>query len=516
MSDLATIGIAGAGAMGRGIAELAAREGFAVRLHDARDGGAEAAIAAIEEALRRDVAKGRIDAADAESIRSHLAPATLAETARADLVIEAIVEDLAAKQALFAAIEASARPETVIATNTSSLSVAALARDLRDPGRFAGLHFFNPPTRMRIVEIVRGPATRDATLAALHSLAERLGQHAVLVGDTPGFLVNHLGRGYVGESLRILDEGVATPAALDAIAKGALGFRMGPCELLDLVGLDVSAEVTRQLWRGFDEEPRFRLAPIAEARVAAGLLGRKSGRGFYDYGPDGRSVTPPPEDRGAAPLPVRLVGMAEAVAADVARLFPAALLADDPAAVPVVAPIGTDVASEACRHGLDPATTVGIDPVFTGVVTVAATDEARAAGVAAAIRATGREAIAVRDGGGMPAQRIAAMIVLVAAEAARHGIAGPADIDAAARLALAYPRGPLELGDRVGPARIAVIAAGFHALTGDARWRPSPWLDARILEGLPLSPSPGVAGDPKLTGTGGRDDNHPLPPPKRD
>jgi 3-hydroxybutyryl-CoA dehydrogenase len=476
--------------MGRGIAELATRQGFAVRLHDARPGATETAIATIGEALRRDVAKGRIAAADADAIRSRLAAATLVDTARADLVIEAIVEDLAAKQALFAAIEASARIEAVIATNTSSLSIAALSSDLRDPGRFAGFHFFNPPTRMRIVEIVRGPATRQATLDLLHAVADRLGQHAILVGDTPGFLVNHVGRGYVGESLRILDEGIATPAVLDAIARGALGFRMGPCELLDLVGLDVSAEVTRQVWRGFDEEPRFRLAPIAEARVAAGLLGRKTGRGFYDYGADGRALPPPTEDRGAAPVPVRLIGMSEALAADVAGLFPAALLGTDPTAVPVVAPIGTDVATEARRHGLDPSLTVGVDPIFTGIVTLAGSDPARVAGVAATVRATGREAVTIGDGDGMPAQRIAAMIVLVAAEAARRGLATPADIDTAARLALAYPRGPLALGDAVGPARIAAMAAGFHALTGDPRWRPSPWLDERVHHARPLSTLP--------------------------
>jgi 3-hydroxybutyryl-CoA dehydrogenase len=495
MSGIATIGIVGAGAMGRGIAELAARQGFAVRLTDARDGAAEAALAAIGTTLDRDVAKGRLGTAEADAIRCRLAPASLADVANADVVVEAIVEDLAAKRSLFAAVEAGAPAGTIIATNTSSLSVAALARDLRDPGRFAGLHFFNPPTRMRIVEIVRGPATSEAAVAALEDVAARLGQHAVRVGDTPGFLVNHLGRGYTGEALRILDEGVATPAALDAIARGALGFRMGPCELLDLTGLDVSAEVTRQVWRGFGEEPRFRLAPIADARVAAGLLGRKSGAGFYAYDAGGRAVGLPPEQDTATPTSVRLVGIPDAYAAEVAALFPAGCAGDDPAAVAVVAPVGTDVATEARRRGLDPVTTVGIDPVFTDVVTVAAGDEGRAAGVAASVRSTGRDAIVVRDGG-MPAQRLATMIVLVACDAAGRGLAPPADIDAATRLALAYPLGPLELADRIGPARVAAMAAGFHALTGDPRWRPSRWLDDHIRDDRPLSALPGTGAPP--------------------
>jgi 3-hydroxybutyryl-CoA dehydrogenase len=404
MSAIATIGVIGAGAMGRGIAELAARQGFTARLNDVRDGAAEAALATIAGTLDRDVEKGRLVRTDADAIRARITAASLLDTARCDLIVEAIVEDLAAKQALLAAIEAEARPDAILATNTSSLSVAKIGENLRHPGRFAGLHFFNPPIRMRVVEVVRAPATADGTIAALRTVADRLGQRAFLVGDTPGFLVNHLGRGYVGEALRILDEGAATPAELDTIARNALGFRMGPCELLDLTGLDVSAEVTRQVWRGFDEEPRFRLAPIAEARVAAGLLGRKSGRGFYEYGADG-------------------------------KMLPAAAKA---------APTGTA-------------------PVVPDLATV-------------------------------PAQRLAAMIVLVGCDAAGRDIASPADIDAAAKLALAWPRGPLALGDAIGAARIAAIAAELHILTGDPCWRPSPWLDAHVAAGT------------KLTSTYGGDD----------
>lgn len=493
MTAIDIIGVVGAGAMGRGIAELAARQGFAVRLTDTRDGAADAALDAIGGALRRDVEKGRLAAPETAAIQGRLATATLVDVAAADLVIEAIVEDLAAKRALFAAIEAAARPDALLATNTSSLSVARIGEGLGHPGRFAGMHFFNPPTRMQMVEIVRAPATNDDTIAALRGVADRLGRHAVVVGDTPGFLVNHLGRGMTGEALRILDDGAAEPAALDAIATGALGFRMGPCALLDLVGLDVSLAASEQIWRGFGEEPRFRPAPVARARVAAGLLGRKSGRGFYAYDTDGKAIAEDSEVDSAEPVAVRLVG----AAAEIGGLFPPALVADDPSAVPVVAPLGTDVAAEAQRHGLAPGASVAVDPVFADVVTVAAADPALAARVAATIRAGGRAAVTARGNGGMPAQRLAAMIVLVAADAAGRGLAPPAEIDMAARLALGYPRGPLALGDAVGPARIAAIAAGLHALTGDPRWRPSPWLDARIAAGA------------KLTGPSGGDDHPP-------
>jgi len=499
MTGIAAIGVVGAGAMGRGIAELAARGGFGVRLHDAAAGAAERAVATIGDALRRDVEKGRLDASEAAAIGGRVSPAALDAVARADLVIEAIAEDLAAKQDLFRRIDAAAPPETILATNTSSLSVARIAEAVRDPGRFAGLHFFNPPTRMRVVEIVRGANTRDRTIAALEAVAGRLGQRAFLVGDTPGFLVNHLGRGYVGEALRLLDEGVATAAEIDAIAKGALGFRMGPFELLDLTGLDVTAEVTRQIWAGFGEEPRFALAPVAERRVAAGLLGRKTGRGFYDYDSDGRMLAHPGNEGETPPVdavltPVRLVGIPPDLLPGVTALFPPELVTSDSGAIAIVGPVGADTATEARRHGLDPGRTVGVDPVFTGVAVLSGCVRGVSAGVVdavqgvvAAIRAVRRTVVVVPDDKGMPAQRLAAMIVLIAADAAARGISLPADIDAAPRLALAWPRGPLELGDRVGAVRISAIAAGIHALTGAPRWRPSAWLDDRAKAGARLA-----------------------------
>lgn len=500
MMAVATVGVVGAGAMGRGIAELAARSGFDVRIHDAAHGAAGRALAIIGDALRRDVEKGRLEASQADAILSRIAAASLVAAAGADLVIEAVVEDLAVKQALFRALYAAARPDAILATNTSSLPVARLAEAVRDPGRFAGFHFFNPPTRMRVVEIVRGPETREETVVALRAVAARLGQRAFLVGDTPGFLVNHLGRGYVGEALRLLEDGAAAPAEIDAIARGALGFRMGPFELLDLTGLDVTAEVTRQIWRGFGEEPRFALAPIAERRVAAGLLGRKTGRGFYEYDSDGkvRAASPaaaPVVD--GAPAPVRLVGIPHDLLPGVAALFPRELVTSQTDSIAVTGPIGTDTATDALRHGLDPRDVVGVDPVFPGVAVVSGIDPRRLAAVSMAVRAASKTVIVVSDGKGMPAQRLAAMIVLIAAECAARGLSVPADIDAAPRLALNWPRGPLELGDMVGAARISAIAAGLHALTGEARWRPSAWLDARAKAGKSLAePSNGSAPAP--------------------
>ncbi len=476
--------------MGRGIAELAARSGLAVSLHDAIPGAAAKAIATIGEALQRDAEKGRLTHDQAATIQAAVREGSLDTVAASDLVIEAIVENLDAKRALFREIAATARRDAILATNTSSLSVAAIAEAVPDPSRFAGLHFFNPPTRMRIVEIVRAPGTAPATVAKLEVVAARLGQRAFIVGDTPGFLVNHIGRGYSGEALRMLDEGIAPPQTLDRIARGALHFRMGPFELLDLTGIDITAAVTEQVWRGFGEEPRFRLAPIAKARVAAGLLGRKSSRGFYQYDASGKPLTLPELPPDAAPAKLRLAGVPDDLRETLGALLPSGLATDDLSAAAVVLPIGTSVTAKAEHLDLDPKRAVGIDPLFTGLVTLAPTDRtdpALLAAAAASYAAGGREVAIVRDGPGMPAQRIATMMVLIACDAVARGIGTPADIDDAAKRALGYPLGPLELGDAVGPLRVTEIAAGLFDLTGDPRWRPSHWLIERVRTGRRLA-----------------------------
>ena len=281
--DVRTVGIVGAGAMGRGIAQVAAAGGFAVKLFDSRPGACDEAVAFVAGMLARQVEKGRMDAAAAESAKARLhSVPDPADFASCDLVVEAIVEDLSAKQALFRQLEEIALDTTILATNTSSLSVTEIAAVCKAPERVAGLHFFNPVPLMDLVEVVSGLRTAGWVVETLLDVAGRMGKKAVRVEDTPGFLVNHVGRGYGPEALRILSEGIAGPAEIDRIMRAA-GFRMGPFELFDLTGLDVSQPVTEAIHAQFYDDPIYRPSVIGRRRMAAGLLGRKTGRGFYDY-----------------------------------------------------------------------------------------------------------------------------------------------------------------------------------------------------------------------------------------
>lgn len=278
------IGLVGCGAMGQGIAQLAACSGRDVHLFDTRLGAARDACERIAYELARQVERGRLDAQQVAEAMERLHPVdSLEALAECALVVEAIVEDLAAKQTLFRQLEGLLDARALIVSNTSSLSITAIAAACRDPGRVAGLHFFNPVPRMRLVEVVPGLMTRGTVVERLLALVHDLGHQPVRVQDAPGFLVNHAGRAYGTEALRILAEGVATPEQVDALLRDGAGFPMGPFELMDLVGLDVSVPVMESIYHQYYEEPRYRPHPLARQRLAAGHLGRKSGRGFHAY-----------------------------------------------------------------------------------------------------------------------------------------------------------------------------------------------------------------------------------------
>ena len=501
MSEIASVGIVGTGAMGRGIAQIAAQAGLEVRLYDANAQAVDAACAALAEVWEKLAAKGKMDAGQAAAARARLKPcSTLQELAGCELVVEAIVERLDAKRELFAALEDIVGDRCILATNTSSLSVTAIAAACRQPQRVAGFHFFNPVPLMKVVEVIDGLRTSPATGDALMALARRMGHEPVRAKDMPGFIVNHAGRGMNTEGLRIAQEAVASFDQVDAIMREQAGFRMGPFELLDLTALDVSHPVMESIYRQFYDEARFRPSPITAGRLSGGLLGRKAGEGFYRY-EDGRKVVAPEPPAPPAPgglsvwvSPAHEQGQAMAVAL-CRRLGATLQTGSDPGhdSLIVVTPYGEDASTAASEQGLDPRRTVAID-MLHGVdqprrrtLMVTPATEARWRDAAHGLFASdGVPVSVIRDSPGFVAQRMVACIVNIACDIAQQRIATPADIDKAVTLGLGYPRGPLAMGDALGAAAILEILRNMQRVTGDMRYRPSLWLQRRVQLGLSL------------------------------
>lgn len=495
--EAGTIGIVGCGQMGAGIAQIAAQAGFRVVLHDSRDGAARAACAALAETWARLVARGRMDAAAATAAGTRLQAAdTLAALAGCEVVIEAIVEQLDAKRALFAQLEAILSADAILATNTSSLSVTAIAAGLARPERVAGFHFFNPVPLMKIVEVIAGVLTAPAVADRLLELGRAWGHTAVRAKDTPGFIVNHAGRGFVTEGLRLEAENVAPIHVIDRVLRDCAGFRLGPFELLDLTGLDVSTPVMESIYHQYYEDPRYRPQPLARTMLAAGLFGRKAGRGFYAYGEDAarpadaRWDGPPARTVWISPVRPELARRAAEIVHACGGTVSSAEQPQADALI-LVTPLGEDSTHCAVEQGLDARRTVAIDLVFDGAERrllmgnpALAPEWAAAAG--ALFAADGTAVDLVRDSAGMIAQRVVAHIVNIACEIAQQGIAAPADIDRAVTLGLGYPHGPLAWGDRIGAARVLEILDTLQGLTGDPRYRPSTWLRRRARLGLSL------------------------------
>jgi 3-hydroxybutyryl-CoA dehydrogenase len=498
--NYANVGIVGTGAMGRGIAQIAVQAGSIIRLMDAQAGAAEKAREAICAQWDKLVEKGRIEAAVAAGHKERLLlAATLADLAECDLVIEAIVERLEVKKTLFAELEALLPAGAVLASNTSSLSVTAIAAGLKHPERLAGYHFFNPVPLMKVVEVIAGLKTSPAVCEGLSQYARQMGHTPVQAQDTPGFIVNHAGRGYNTEALRIVSEGIADFATIDRILRDQAGFKLGPFELMDLTGLDVSHPVMESIYHQYYEEARYRPSVITAQRLAGGMLGRKTGEGFYRYTDGAMQVPPEPPVPQVAEFPPVWVSPRASRRSELLQLLKnlgakiETGASASPQALMLVAPLGFDITTVAVVERLDPARTVGIDMLIDDAATkrrVLATNPATRTDMRDAAHALfardGKAVSVIRDSGGFVTQRVVAAIVNIASDICQQGICSPKDLETAVTLGLGYPMGPLAMGDRYGPTNVLEVLFNMQTVYGDQRYRPSPWLRRRGAIGLSL------------------------------
>lgn len=495
------IGIIGSGAMGRGIAQLFASAGHQVWLHDSRPEAIDQALQFNRELLERSVAKGRMTAETLEAVVARMQPAhRLDELAGCDLLIEAIIEDLEAKQRLFAELERLVSVEAILATNTSSLSVTRIASACAHPERVAGFHFFNPVPLMKLVEVVRGERTAAMVVDRLVQLAEHAGHFPAVTPDTPGFIVNHAGRAYGTEAQRILSEGIATPEQIDRILRDGPGFRMGPFELFDLTGLDISHAVMESVHDQFYQDPRYTPSYLAAQRVAAGLLGRKTGQGYYRYenGQQLRSSEPQHEpvrlDRPfwLDSLDPELRGRIGAVLQQAGAVLESGEVPSE-RAICLITPLGEDASQRIARLGLPGQRTLALD-CFSDLdkrrvlMRQPALDPALEAQARQALSCDGVPVEVINDSPGFVSQRVIASIVNLGCEIAQKGIASLPTLDRAVQVALGYPKGPLGFAEHYGPARILGVLEGLQQCYGqEPRYRPSPWLRRRVQLGLPLA-----------------------------
>ncbi len=494
------VGIVGAGAMGRGIAQIATQAGSHVMMFDMQSGAAEAAQISVSSQWDRMCEKGKLDAAQVASLKSRLRCAgSLDDLASCDLVIEAVVERLDVKTRLMFELEAIVQPRTVLASNTSSLSVTAIAAGLGRPEQVAGFHFFNPVPLMKVVEVIAGIKTCPGVCAALVDYARQMGHTPVKAQDTPGFIVNHAGRAYGTEALRIVNEGVTDFATVDRILKDQIGFKLGPFELMDLTGLDVSHPVMDAIYHQYFEEPRYRPSVITAQRLAGGLLGKKSGKGFYVYDDGVAQVNAEPPAPQVEEIPPVWVSPRAA-----RRMELLTLLRDlgatietgaspSPNALTLVAPLGFDITTMAVVERLDPARTIGIDMLVDDASSkrrVLATNPATRQDMRQAAHALmardGKSVSVIKDSGGFVSQRVVAGIVNIGSDICQQGICTPEDLESGVTLGLGYPRGPLAMGNVYGPTNILEILFNMQTVYGDPRYRPSPWLRRRGAIGLSL------------------------------
>ncbi|MFE5035182.1 3-hydroxyacyl-CoA dehydrogenase [Streptomyces sp. NPDC056683] len=479
-----TVGVVGTGTMGQGIAQVALVAGHPVRLYDTVPGRAGEAAAAIVARLDRLVEKDRMTAADRDAARARLLPAgELTEFADCTLVVEAVLERLEAKQELFLTLEDIVGEDCLLATNTSSLSVTAIGGALRNASRLVGLHFFNPAPLLPLVEVVSGFATDVTSATRAYETARSWGKTPVACADTPGFIVNRIARPFYAEAFAVYEAQAADPATIDAVLRESGGFRMGAFELTDLIGQDVNESVTHSVWQAFFQDVRFAPSLAQRRLVESGRLGRKTGRGWYDYADDAEPAEPhtaEPADRPAYVVAEGSLGPAAELLAMIREAGIQVREEDEDHGTRLVLPSGGQLVLADGQTSVEFRDVVYFDLALdyrrAGRIALSAGHDTlpRTLGEAIGLfQALGKQVSVIGDVPGMIVARTVARIVDLAHDAVAKGVATEEDIDTAMRLGVNYPLGPFEWSRRLGRDFAYDLLDDLHLRDPSGRYAPS-------------------------------------------
>lgn len=500
----APIGVIGAGTMGSGIAQVAAAAGHLVKIFDIEPSAIARGIENARAGLRKSVERGRLSEQEASATTNRIVPVKgLEELADAGLVIEAIIEDLEMKRELLRRVEKIVSADCILATNTSSLSVTELAAALDRPARFVGMHFFNPAPLMELTEIISGLTTDPKAVATIAATAKAWNKTPVHAKSTPGFIVNRVARPFYAEALRLLAEQAAEPATIDELVRESGGFRMGPFELMDLIGNDINFAVTQSIFRASFFDPRFTPSLIQQELIQAGFFGRKSGRGFYRY--DKEANRPLAIFEPQAPRPEKILFSQPQSATDpllqrLKKSFPPASHSLTTADADQVAQVDDAVlrltdgrTASRVAHELSAPNIVLVDLAYdygkARTLAVARADQCsdRAfRSVVGLLQAAGFNIVYLKDLPGLVVMRIVAMIIDEAAGAVHYGVSTKSDVDLAMRKGMNYPAGPFAWAAKLGTTTLYKVLKNLASHYGEDRYRTSPLIDRSFWGGRSL------------------------------
>lgn len=491
-----TIAVIGAGTMGAGIAQVAAKAGHPVLLFDAAAGAAQKGIERTAQGLQKLVERNKMPAEEREALLSRLTPCdSIEQLAPAKLVVEAIVEKLEIKQQVFSQLETICSEDTILATNTSSISVTSIGAALSRPQNLVGMHFFNPAPVMKLVEVISGVATDTQVAQTVFDTAAAWGKKPVQARSTPGFIVNRVARPFYAEGLRVLQEGGADVTTIDAIMREAGGFRMGPFELMDLIGHDVNYAVTRSVFDAYFQDPRFSPSLLQQELVNAGYLGRKSGRGFYRYDDSAEPLQPATAAPQTKPGKIQVFGnlgvaesllsQAQAVGIEIERkTHPqcSAIQLDGVLFGLTDGRTATQISGEEKQPDVV-LFDLALDYAEAKRIAVAKSDQCSEASLNKVIgffQALGKQVSMIDDVPGMVVMRTVCMLANEGADAVNQQVCDVAAVDLAMQAGVNYPRGPLVWADAIGIKQVVSTLENLALGYGEDRYRVSPLLRRKL------------------------------------